>query len=290
LIRTLNIVALGVTHRSPLKRLPGVGRLRNGFGPRFDTERVTELAYLADLPSAYLRTFRARVVALPPGGVVLDRTYFYPTGGGQPADHGVLRVGPQEWSVTDVGRSGPAVVHRIRSSTAGPRAPAVGVEVEGEIDWPRRYRHMRLHTGQHLLSARVFARTGLRTVKANLSGAGATIDLEGEIAPAVVAELAADLEEAVRSPHPVTVRHIPRSEWEGEPMAPRSGLVPLPSHVDPVRVVEIEAEDACPCGGTHVRSTGEIGYVRVAPPEPRGSGRSRLAFTLMEPERTVPSG
>src|SRR5208282_5077100 len=144
---------------------------------------MTELAYLADLPSAYVRAFRSRVTALPPGGVVLDRTYFYPTGGGQPADHGVLRIGEHRWEVTDVGRSGSAVVHRIRAVGGAPRAPPIGEEVEGELDWARRYRHMRLHTGQHLLSARVFSRTGLRTVKANLSGVTATLDLEGSLDP-----------------------------------------------------------------------------------------------------------
>lgn len=293
MIRTLNIVDLGVAHRSPLKRLlrhRGTPGLRNGFGPANVADIVTELGYLSDIPSAYVRTFRARVTALPPGGVVLDRTFFYPTGGGQPADRGTLRAGAAAWTVTDVGRSGSTVVHRIRSSASGPRPPAVDIEVEGEIDWERRYRHMRLHTGQHLLSARVFARTGLRTVKANLSGTTASLDLEGELDRGVVAELDADLREAVRSPHPVSIRLVPRAEWDARPAAPRSGLVPLAPQVDPVRVVEIEAEDACPCGGTHLRSTGEIGLVRITPPVARSGGGSRLVFTLTEGDLAAPSG
>ncbi|HLM90937.1 MAG TPA: alanyl-tRNA editing protein [Thermoplasmata archaeon] len=249
---------------------------------------MTELAYLADLPSAYVRAFRSRVTALPPGGVVLERTYFYPTGGGQPADHGVLRIGEHRWEVTDVGRSGSAVVHRIRAVGGAPRAPPIGGEVEGELDWARRYRHMRLHTGQHLLSARVFSRTGLRTVKANLSGATASLDLEGELDPALIRDLESDLGEALRSPHTVSIRQVPRAEWDARPTAPRSGLVPLAPQVDPVRVVEIEAEDACPCGGTHVRSTAEIGRTRLAPPVSRPGAGSRLVFTLVETELTAP--
>ncbi len=258
------------------------------FGRRTDGPTVTELAYLADLPSAYVRTFRARVTALPPGGVVLDRTYFYPTGGGQPADKGFLRLGEHRWEVTDVGRSGSAVVHRIRPVAGGPHAPPIGAEVEGEIDWTRRYRHMRLHTGQHLLSARVFTRTGLRTVKANLSGVTASLDLEGELDPARIPELEQDLADALRTPHPVSVRNVPRAEWDARPTAPRSGLVPLAPQVDPVRIVEIGAEDACPCGGTHVRSTSEIGVTRLGPPVSRTGAGTRLVFSLVETDRPAP--
>jgi misacylated tRNA(Ala) deacylase len=249
---------------------------------------VTELAYLADLPSAYVRSFRARVVALPPGGVVLDRTYFYPTGGGQPADHGALRSGDAEYEVLDVTKSGPSVVHRVRGVRPGVAPLAVDAAVDGTIDWERRHQHMRLHTGQHLLSALAFDRTGLRTRKAVLRGATATIDLEAEVAPSVVDELAGTFAAAIDQPRAVRVRHVPRSEWEAFPTAGRSGLVPLPPQVDPVRVIEIDGLDACPCGGTHVRSTAEIGAVRLAPPSRAGDGGSRLGFTLVRTGATTP--
>jgi misacylated tRNA(Ala) deacylase len=244
---------------------------------------VTELAYLADLPSAYVRTFRARVTALPPGAVVLDRTYFYPTGGGQPADRGVLRTGsgaPLE--VVDVTKSGAAVLHRVRGGRGTMRELGIGVELEGTIDWDRRHLHMRLHTGQHLVSARLFARTGLRTRKANLAGTGATIDLEGPLLPEALGPVMNDLREAVEHPRLVTIRTVPRAEWDAHPAAGRSGLVPLPAQVDPVRVVEIDQSDVCPCGGTHVRSTDDIGAVRWLPVVPLPGGTSRVAFTLVE--------
>jgi misacylated tRNA(Ala) deacylase len=249
---------------------------------------VTELAYLADLPSAYVRSFRARVTALPPGGVVLDRTYFYPGGGGQPPDRGRLTLDGTEWEVADVGRSGPSVVHRLKRRAGSPAPPPLGGEVEGVLDWARRYRHMRLHTGQHLLSARVFVRTGLRTKKATLSGASAYLDLEGDLSASVLGALAEDLDEALRAPRPVSIRLVPRAEWDAAALAPRSGLVPLAAHVDPVRVVAIETEDACPCGGTHVRSTAEVGRVRFDALAPADGGGSRLAFTLAEPDAPTP--
>jgi misacylated tRNA(Ala) deacylase len=251
---------------------------------------VTELAYLEDIPAAYVRSFRARVVALPPGGVVLDRTFFYPGGGGQPPDRGALRAGEREWEIVDVARVGSSVLHRTRRRGPAATAPALGSEVEGTIDWARRYRHMRLHTGQHLLSARVFVRTGLRTVKATLSGTSASLDLEGSLPEAVFPELEGDMRRAVVEPRPLSVRHVPRAEWNVSALAPRSGLVPLPPHVDPVRVVEIEAEDACPCGGTHLRSTGEIGEVLLVQPSAPTGVRARLEFTLREPDRPTPPG
>ncbi|MGP8158153.1 MAG: alanyl-tRNA editing protein [Thermoplasmata archaeon] len=250
---------------------------------------MTELAFLADPAAAYVRSFRARVTALPPGGVVLDRTFFYPTGGGQPNDRGTLGLsGEEPAEVVDVTKSGASVVHRIRGPPNVLRHLSVGLEVEGNLDWDRRYRHMRLHTGQHLLSARIFARTGLRTRRAQLAGVGAALDLEGHLPPDVLPLLVEDLAEAVAHPHPVTLRHVPRAEWDRHPFAARSGLVPLPVQVDPVRVVEIEAADVCPCGGTHLRSTREIGRVALRPPVLTDGG-DRVGFTLEEPSLTTPS-
>jgi misacylated tRNA(Ala) deacylase len=242
---------------------------------------VTDLAYLPEISDAYVRSFRARVVSLPPGGVVLDRTYFYPTGGGQPSDQGTLAL-PDGGAidVVDVTRSGTSVVHRVRGPSAVVRRLAVGTEIEGTIDWDRRFRHMRLHTAQHFLSARVFARSGLRTRRATLSSDRAVLDLDGPLAADSVAPLEDDLRSAVESPRSVSVRLIPRSEWEANPAKGRSGLVPLPAQVDPVRVIEIDGVDLCPCGGTHLRSTGEMGAVALEAPTPLPTGGSRLGLAL----------
>ena len=252
---------------------------------------MTDLAYLSDSAAAYERSFRARVVALPPGAVVLDRTYFYPVGGGQPGDRGTLAL--EDGStvpVVDVAKSGNAVLHRLGRRSAPPGRPRIGEEVVGTIDWERRYRHMRLHSLQHLLSARLFALTGRRTRVARLEGNGGFIDLEppwpiGQSAISVAEDVQGYLDRDL----PVRVQLLPREEYERSPGA-RSGLVPLPSHVDPVRVVEIEAADRCPCGGTHVRSTGEIGAFSLDPPAVVGAGDLRLSFRLAGVAPTTPSG
>ena len=252
---------------------------------------MTELGYLADIPSAYVRAFRARVVALPPGAVVLDRTFFYPVGGGQPSDRGRIR-GPdgRSFEVLEVTKSGAAVVHRLRLSGPAVRSLPVGTEVTGELDWPRRHRHMRLHTAQHLVSARLFARTRLRTRRAVLTGTTATIDLEGPLPPSEREALREDVHAQLATGHAVSIRWVPRGEWDHHPSSERSGLVPLPAQVDPVRVVVIEDLDVCPCGGTHVGTTDEIGSLGFLPvPEP-SSPSPRVTLTLEEPDRPTRSG
>ncbi len=242
------------------------------------------------MDAAYVRTFRARVQTRPPGAVVLDRTYFYAVGGGQPADRGTLvAASGRSVEVVDVTKSGASVLHRVRGSPAALADLSAGAEVEGILDFGRRHRHMRLHTAQHFLSARIFARTGLRTEKARLGGREATLDLEGALPEGLATDLAQDAADFVTHPRPVRIRQVPRTEWELHPSA-RSGLVPLPPQVDPVRVIEIEGIDTCPCGGTHVRSTAEIGRIEIRPPAPLVGGGSRLAFTLSEETTATPNG
>ncbi|HLY76486.1 MAG TPA: alanyl-tRNA editing protein [Thermoplasmata archaeon] len=253
---------------------------------------MTELAYLADEDAAYTREFVAKVVALPPGAVVLDRTFFYPTGGGQPADHGTLtpRVGPL-YTVVDVTRSGTSALHRIRRP-AGGGAPSlqVGDEVEGTLDWERRHRHMRLHTGQHLLSALIFERTGVRTREATMSGSGGTVDLERPLPEETSPEaLTAEANAILREGRRVSIRYLSRGEWERNP-TPRSGLVPLPRQVDPVRIIEVAGLDACPCGGTHVRSTAEVGELALDAPVPIALGAVRVPFRLVDASRSTRPG
>ncbi len=242
---------------------------------------MTEAAYLADLPSAYVRAFPASVVARPPGAVVLDRTYFYPTGGGQPSDHGwIAGEGGGRWPVTDVRKSGEAIIHALARSSDGRPPPAPGERVTGEIDWERRFDHMRLHTVQHFVSALLYATAGLKTTAAALAGPTARIDLEGPW-PAGVDWPSTErnvLDELAR-PRDVRIVFVPRAEWERAPSA-RSGAVPLPPKVDPVRVIEIDGVDRCPCGGTHLRSTGEIGRVGIGPPARQGAG-SRVTVRLL---------
>lgn len=264
--------------------------VRSRFGAPRVGAGVTELSYLENGDAAYIREFEARIQALPPGAVVLDRTYFYPTGGGQPADRGTLtRSAGNAWPVTDVSRSGPAVLHRITRSGRDVGALQIGDSVHGSIDWERRYRFMRAHTGQHLLSAQLWERYGRRTIRARLTESGGELVLEGASVLPELDGFVGDVNTLLRSDRPVQVRMIPRAEYDQSP-AGRSSLVPLPAGLATVRVIEIESADRCPCGGTHVRRLGEVGSLAVTGTVAESGGTLRVGFRLEGLPTSTPTG
>jgi alanyl-tRNA synthetase len=226
----------------------------------------TERLYYTD---AYRRTFLAGVLATVPAGggrtgVVLDRTAFYPTSGGQPHDTGTLAGVP----VVDVIDLDEHVVHVLREGAA---APGVGAEVEAALDWDRRFDHMQQHTAQHLVSALFLSRLGAQTVAVHL-GESSTIDVDRA---ALSADEAAAVEdaaaEAVYGDRPVAVRFVDASEAEA------LGLRRPATRTGTLRVIEIEGLDRSACGGTHVRRTGELGPVLLRKWE-RAKGRLRVEF------------
>jgi alanyl-tRNA synthetase len=231
---------------------------------------VTDRLYYAD---AYLRAFTAQVTAVSPAGggarvgVVLDRTAFYPTSGGQPHDTGTLHGLPVVDVVDDVGEQ---VVHVLEVGDGG-AAPGPGAHVEGAIDWARRFDHMQQHTGQHVLSA-TFARVlEAETVSVHLGGSS-TLDLALAALSAQDARRVEDAaNEVVFDNRPVTVRFVSEDE------AAAMGLRRPPKRSGTIRVVEVAECDRSACGGTHVRSTAEIGPLVLRRWE-RSKGHLRVEF------------
>lgn len=229
---------------------------------------ATERLYYTD---AYLRTFHGRVTAIVPpqgkrpGGIVLDRTAFYPASGGQPHDSGTLAGRP----VVDVVDVGDAIVHVLGRD--GIEGLALGVEVEGAIDWDRRFDHMQHHTAQHVLSAVFLDLLGAETVSVHM-GETSTLDLD---VPALSPDDARRVEDAaariVFENRPVTVRFVDASQAEA------AGLRRPPRRTGSLRIVEIVGCDRSACGGTHVRSTAEVGLVLLRRWE-RTRGRVRVEF------------
>lgn len=203
---------------------------------------------------AYLQEFTAQVLDCRPGpqgyDVVLDRTAFYPTSGGQPHDTGTLD-GRRVLEVVLDEATGD-IIHRCDGPVAG--------QVVGRIDWPRRLDHMEQHTGQHLLSAAFVAALGAETVSVHLGAEASTVDLATESLTAdQVAQVEALANQVIREDRPVHVH------WAAD-AAEAQILFPLrkpPAVVGQVRVVEIAGFDWTPCGGTHVASTGRLGLVKV---------------------------
>jgi alanyl-tRNA synthetase len=220
---------------------------------------MTERLYLQD---PYLRSFRARVLEVRQRdgsfAAVLDRSAFYPEGGGQPGDRGTLG----EVKVLDTQERDGAVLHLLEKPIAeGP--------VEGEIDWARRFDHMQQHHGQHLLSA-AFDKLSAPTVSFHLGERTCTIDLDAPPARLDLARAEALANASVWRDLPVVAR-----DFTGEERAK------LPLRKEPVkgdRVVVVEGVDASPCGGTHPARTGEVGCVAVLRAQKWGEGKARVEF------------
>jgi len=215
---------------------------------------MTQALYSDD---AYLKSCTATVVRADEQGIVLDRTVFYAMGGGQPGDRGVLRLADgREIAVTDTRKSDEGIVHIPAQESV---LPQVGDELTAEIDWPRRYAHMRMHTCLHLLCA---------VVDAPVTGGSIAVDkgrLDFDVPQPILAkdEITAELNRLVQENHAVGTRWISDAELDAQPELVKTMSVQPPRGSGQVRLLEIKDVDLQPCGGTHVRATGEIGPVRV---------------------------
>lgn len=223
--------------------------------------RVTERLYYAD---SYQRVFDARVLAVRPHDrghtVVVDRTAFFPTSGGQPHDLGTLGGA----GVIDVIDNEGTIIHIVTRPIEG--------DVRGEIDWPRRFDHMQQHTGQHILSQAALSSLGAQTVSVHFGAEVCTLDLD---LSDLTAELAAGAEDLANSvvfeDRAVLVRMVDESEL------PALRLRRPAKRRGEIRVVEVEQFDRSACGGTHVRRTGEIGLIKLRRWE-RYKGGVRVEF------------
>lgn len=237
---------------------------------------MTELLFRDD---AYLKSCEATVVAVNDrGGVILDRTVFYPTGGGQPGDSGVLRLaggGAVRIATAVKGDSPDEIVH---VPAEGESAPAAGERVTAEIDWERRYAHMRMHSCLHLLSAVLpYPVTGGQV------GAGKSrLDFDIPEATLDKDEITRKLNELVRADDAVGFRWITDAELEATPELVKTMSVKPPTGAGHVRLIEIAGRDLQPCGGTHVRRTGEIGPVEVRKIEKKGRQNRRVSIQFAE--------
>jgi len=233
---------------------------------------------------AYLPTCDATVTDVRDDGIVLDRTVFYARGGGQPGDVGALRWDGGSCAIVDALKSRDDG-ETLHVPDAGGVIPAAGTPVSAEIDWDRRHLHMRTHTALHALSGIVFTSWGAKVTGGNMDSSGSArmdFELDGisqEFGREVEERLNARLAEDV----PVRVSFLPRKEAFADPDLIRTKVSLIPDHVDPIRVIDIEGIDKQADGGTHVRSTGEVGRVRVVKTESKGKANKRMRIELETP-------
>ncbi|MBX7250378.1 MAG: alanyl-tRNA editing protein [Candidatus Promineofilum sp.] len=236
---------------------------------------MTELLYTTD---AYVSEFEATVTQHVEGGVVLDRTAFYPGGGGQPSDTGTLSAGGQTWVVTAVKKAGGAPVHFIDGEL-----PPVGAAVVGRLDWTRRYQLMRTHTAMHILCGVVFRDYGAQVTGGNMDPLHGRMDFEFET---MRQELVAAIEEAINAEvaaaRPVRVRILPREEAFAIPDLIRTKINLLPEGITEVRTVELVGLDLQADGGTHVANTREVGRIRVTDYKSKGKINKRIYLEVRD--------
>ena len=238
---------------------------------------MTELVFRDD---PYARSCEAVVTAVDERGIRLDRTVFYPTGGGQAGDRGRLRLADgREIEVVDT-RKGDAPDEVIHVPAEGAPAPTVGSPVRAQLDWDRRHRLMRMHTCLHLLSAALpYPVTG-----GAVSDGKGRLDFDIPEATLDKEEITAELNRLIAADHPVAPRWVTDDELAANPDLVKTMSVAPPTGHGRVRLIEIAGLDLQACGGTHVARTSEIGAVRVRKIEKKGRHNRRVSIVFAEPE------
>ncbi len=229
------------------------------------------------LEDAYLREFEARIVKNDGRELTLERTAFYPGGGGQPPDKGQVGVGPVQASVVDVKRRDGEIIHVLDS----PIPETVG-RITATLDWDRRYAHMRYHTALHVLSGVIWKNFGTKVTGGKMKAESARMDFSfpGEWTSEVVGEIERLTNEALHGGHPVRIYELPREEALENMDLIRTQVNRVPEYVKTVRVVEIEGVDAQADGGTHVADTKEVGRMAITGHKSKGRENKRIEFVL----------
>jgi misacylated tRNA(Ala) deacylase len=234
---------------------------------------MTELLYQTD---AYLQEFEANVTAVIAElrAVVLDRSAFYPGGGGQPHDLGSLLVNGVVYPLDKVKKQGEDVLHFLGGDAP---LPAPGSASRGTLDWVRRYKLMRTHTALHVLCGTVFRDYGALVTGGDMEPLKGRMDFEFETMRGdLVREIEAAVNREVAQARDVRVRILPREEAFQIPDLIRTKINLLPEGIQQVRTVEIVGLDLQADGGTHVRNTREVGTIRVTDYKSKGAINKRI--------------
>lgn len=235
---------------------------------------MTELLYLED---SYLNEFDARVVShdVSRNGILLDRTAFYPGGGGQLPDQGALRDGDAEYRVSTVRRGS---VHIVSGDL-----PPVGAEIRGSVNWERRYKIMRTHTAMHILCGVIWRDYQASVTGGNMDILSGRMDFEFErLAPEVISLIEENINLEVAAARDVRIAILPREDAFKIPDLIRTKINLLPESIKEVRTIEIVGLDLQADGGTHVRNTREVGAIKITKYKSKGGINKRLYVELAD--------
>jgi misacylated tRNA(Ala) deacylase len=238
---------------------------------------MAELIYQTD---SYIKEFDAKVASVFPEerAIVLDRTAFYPGGGGQPCDFGTVTIDGVTYPVNKVKKQGDEVLHFLGGDVS---LPAVGSAAHGILDWERRYRLMRTHTALHILCGTVFRDYGALVTGGEMEPGKGRLDFEFEtMRGELVREIEAAINKEAAQGREIRVQILPREEAFQIPDLIRTKINLLPPGISHVRTVEIVGLDLQADGGTHVRNTSEVGTIRVANYKSKGAINKRIYIEI----------
>jgi misacylated tRNA(Ala) deacylase len=227
---------------------------------------------------AYVKEFDAVVTAVEGNAIVLDRTAFYPGGGGQPNDVGKLTAGDSSWAVTKVRKAGSDIWHEVEGAP-----PAVGATVQGIVEWERRHKLMRTHTAMHILCGVIWRDYSASVTGGNMEPLKGRMDFEFEsMKQELVKEIEARINAEVAAERPTRVKILPRDEAFQIPDLIRTKINLLPEGIPEVRTVEIVGLDLQADGGTHVANTREVGKIRVVDYKSKGKINKRIEIEISD--------
>ena len=238
----------------------------------------TTKLYLDNIEAAYNTKFAAKVISIDGNKIGLDRTLFYPIGGGQNWDTGRIITSNEELQVSEV-RGRNLVEHHVNTD----HNLTVGDEIIGEIDWDRRYSHMRMHTAQHLMSGLAYELfDGARTVGNQINVSHSRIDFNPiSFDESMIKELSDSANQYIRESTKVYESIMTREEINSIMPEDRTNMDLLPKSVKDLRVITIGNEfDLCPCAGTHVANLSEIGDITIVSKKSKGKGTQRIKYEL----------
>jgi len=237
----------------------------------------TKMLYMDDIDGNYVNEFEAEILKIKDDYVVLDQSAFYPLGGGQPSDTGTLEKDGHRFHIKEVTKKG-IVKHHLEEGTEGLE---VGDKVKCALDWETRHALMRMHTAQHLISALVYDTYKARTVGNQIYADRSRIDFQPLTKGDTDLELIENLmNEYVEKELEVTVTEEQRDNLEQCVDPAKVNLDLLPASIRVLRVIKVGEIDICPCAGTHIRNTKEIGKVKILKKDNKGSGRVRITYEL----------
>jgi misacylated tRNA(Ala) deacylase len=239
----------------------------------------TELLFQTD---SYLRNFSSQVidVDLDRHAVILDKTAFYPGGGGQPQDYGYIHFSGLSNEVENIFREDDSLWHVLKGEL-----PEVEQTIQGEIDWDRRYQLMRTHTAMHILCGVIWRDYQAQVTGGNMEPLTGRMDFEFEnMSGDLVREIEEKINREVENGRDVEVRILPREEANRIPDLIRTKVNLLPSHLTEIRTVHIKGLDLQADGGTHVKNTKEVGLIRITDYKSKGKINKRLKIQLEEKE------